>query len=87
MLLAETTATWNVVGAKTRLSEVMTRAQHTPQVITWHGKPSVVVVSIDEWQRKTERKGSLVDFLRTSPLVGADLDLQRRQDEPEELAL
>jgi len=87
MLALETHSSWNVVGAKTRLSEVMTRAQHTPQVITWHGKPSVVVVSVDEWQRKTERKGSLVDFLRTSPLVGAELDLQRQQDEPEALAL
>jgi len=83
----ETSSTWNVAGAKIRLAEVMARAQHTPQVITRHGKPHVVVVSVDEWQRKTERKGSLVDFLRASPLVGAELDLQRLQDEPQELVL
>jgi len=87
MLSVESGPTWNVVGAKSRLSELMARAQREPQVITWHGKPSVVVVSVDEWQRKTTRKGSLLEFLRNSPLVGADLDLSRAQDEPKTLVL
>ena len=35
---------WTVAGAKARLSEVIERAQTDPQIITRHGKPSVVIV-------------------------------------------
>ncbi len=59
----------------------------SPQTITRNGKPSVVVVSAEEWQRKTARKGTLAEFLLDSPLRGADLDLERKQDEPRDLPL
>jgi prevent-host-death family protein len=78
---------WTVANAKARLSEVIEQAQHEPQTITRNGKPSVVVVSIDEWARKTERKGSLGEFLRASPLRGAELDLERAGDAPRDLDL
>ncbi len=80
-------ASWSVALAKARLSEVIERAQSEPQTITRNGKPSVVVVSAEEWQRKTERKGSLAEFLLASPLRGAELDLERRGDEPRDIAL
>ena len=76
---------WTVAGAKARLSEVIERAQTDPQIITRHGKPSVVVVSAEEWARKTARKGTLVEFLMTSPLRDADLDLERVRDQPRDL--
>ena len=76
---------WTVAGAKARLSEVIERAQSSPQTITKNGKPSVVVVSAEEWQRKTMRKGTLAQFLLESPLRGADLDLERQRDEPRDL--
>lgn len=78
---------WTVAGAKARLSEVIERAQSAPQTITRNGKPSVVVVSAEEWQRKTVRKGTLAEFLMDSPLRGADLDLERQRDEPRDLRL
>lgn len=78
---------WTVAGAKARLSEVIERAQSAPQTITRNGKPSVVVVSAEEWQRKTVRKGTLAKFLMDSPLRGADLDLERQRDEPRDLQL
>jgi prevent-host-death family protein len=78
---------WTVAGAKAKLSEVIERAQSVPQTITRNGKPSVVVVSAEEWQRKTARKGSLAEFLLHSPLRGADLDLERQSDEPRDLPL
>ncbi|UXT92729.1 type II toxin-antitoxin system Phd/YefM family antitoxin (plasmid) [Agrobacterium pusense] len=62
------------------------RAQLAPQTITRNGKPSVVVVSAEEWQRRTGRRGSLAEFLLASPLRGADLDLERRDDEPRDLS-
>ena len=79
--------TWTLAGAKARLSEVVDRARASPQVITRHGKPDAVVVSVEEWTRKTQRKGSLAEFLLASPLRGADLDLDRQRDAPRDETL
>jgi prevent-host-death family protein len=79
--------TWTLAGAKARLSEVVDRAQAGPQTITRNGKPSAVIVSAEEWARKTLRKGTLAEFLLASPLRGADLELERRRDKPRDVAL
>ncbi len=78
---------WTVADAKARLSEVIERAQDEPQVITRNGKPSAIVVFVEEWARKTARKGALAEFLLNSPLRGAELDLERLRDEPRDLGL
>lgn len=80
-------SSWTVAAAKAKLSEVMERAQLAPQTITRNGTPSVVIVSADEWQKKTARKGSLAEFLLASPLRGADLNIERQTDEPRDLPL
>lgn len=77
-----TNDTWTLANAKARLSEVIERAQAGPQVITRHGKPNAVIVSAEEWARKTARKGTLAEFLLASPLRGADLQLERVHDTP-----
>ena len=79
--------TWTLAGAKARLSEVIDRAQTGPQTITRNGKPSAVIVSAEEWARKTVRKGTLAEFLLTSPLRGAELDLERQRDNSRDVAL
>ena len=79
--------TWTLAGAKARLSEVVDRAQARPQTITRNGKPSAVIVSAEEWARKTLRKGSLAEFLLASPLRGADLELERQNDAARDLKL
>lgn len=69
---------WTVAEAKAKLSEVIEKAlDGAPQTITRHGKTAVVVVSAAEWQRRTERKGSLADFLAASPLGTTDLPPRR----------
>jgi prevent-host-death family protein len=79
---------WTLAGAKAHLSEVVDRAlQAGPQVITRNGRPSAVIVSVEEWERKTVRKGTLAEFLLASPLRGVDLDLERVKDEPRPLVL
>ncbi len=78
---------WTVAGAKARLSEVIKRAQSSPQTITRNGKPSVVVVSAEEWERKTVRKGTLAQFLMESPLRNANIEMERQSDEPRDLTL
>jgi hypothetical protein len=45
----------------------------------------VVIVSAEEWARKTVRKGTLAEFLLASPLRDADLDLERVRDQPRDL--
>ncbi|TPP04621.1 type II toxin-antitoxin system Phd/YefM family antitoxin [Rhizobium glycinendophyticum] len=80
-------ANWTVANAKARLSEVMEKAQLAPQTITKNGKPSVVIVSAEEWQQKIARKGSLADFLLQSPLRSADIEIERPRDEPRDLSL
>lgn len=35
--------------------------------------PNVVAVSAEEWQRKTERKGTLAQFLLDSPLLDTNI--------------
>ncbi|MER9477646.1 type II toxin-antitoxin system prevent-host-death family antitoxin [Mesorhizobium sp. M0520] len=80
-------ANWTVARAKARLSEVIERAQAAPQTITRNGRPSVVVVSAEEWQRKTVRKGTLAELRRAARLRGAELDLERQRDEPRDLPL
>jgi prevent-host-death family protein len=80
-------STWTLAGAKARLSEVVDRAQAGPQTITRNGKPSAVIVSAEEWARKTARKGTLAEFLLASPLRGADLELERQRDTPRDVTL
>lgn len=75
-----TEGTWTLAAAKARFSEVVERAQSDPQLVTRNGKPSAVVVSVDEWERKSRRRGSLAEFLLASPLRDLDLDLERRPD-------
>lgn len=77
---------WTVAEAKAGFSELVERARRErPQTVSKHGKPSVVVVSAEEWARKTKRVGTLVDFLRRSPL--GDLDLARKRDRPRKIKL
>jgi prevent-host-death family protein len=79
---------WTVAKAKAKLSEVIQRAEREgPQMITRHGEQAVVVVSTEEWQRKTRRKGNLAEFFANSPLRGVEVDLRRRKDRPRESQL
>lgn len=69
---------WSVADAKARLSELLDQVVHDgPQAITRRGQEIAVVVSIEEWHRKTNRSGSLAEFLAASPLRDSDLEVDR----------
>jgi len=87
MFSLERETVWNAAQAKAKFSEVMEQAQNMPQIITKHGKPSVVVVSVEEWHKRLLRKETFVDFMRCSPLLGAGLDLERLDDMPRDIDL
>ena len=64
---------WQMQEAKARLSEVVKCAESEgPQNITLHGQSVAVVVSQAMFERLTGNDQSLVDFMRRSPLYGAD---------------
>ncbi|HKX09650.1 MAG TPA: type II toxin-antitoxin system Phd/YefM family antitoxin [Stellaceae bacterium] len=80
--------TWTIAEAKARLSKVVDDAlTRGPQTITRHGRKAAVVVSAEEWQRKTKRVGTLAEFFAASPLRGSGLKLRRRKDKPRKLDL
>ena len=73
---------WQLQAAKAKFSEVVEKARGVgPQTITKNGLSTAVVVSVEEWERKSARSGSLAEFLLASPLRGADLDIERSQDD------
>jgi prevent-host-death family protein len=79
---------WTLADAKSHLSEVVESAlRKGPQVITRHGRKVVVVVAAEEWERKTQRQGTLADFFAASPLRDSGLDLERSQDGPRDIDL
>ena len=43
--------TWSVQDAKNRFSEVVEAARRKPQMVTKHGRPAVVVLAADEYDR------------------------------------
>jgi prevent-host-death family protein len=72
---------WTVASAKAHLSEVVNRAlSEGPQMITRNGRKAVVVVSAQEWEKRTKRQGSLVEFFANSPLRGAKLKIERSKE-------
>ena len=78
---------WSVAEAKAHLSDVIERARNEgPQEIARRGKRTAVVVSVEEWDRKTQRKGSLVEFLAASPLRGSGVSDREKLTKNEEPA-
>jgi prevent-host-death family protein len=81
-------ATWTVAEAKAKFSELVETAGTTgPQTITRNGRQTAVVVSIEEWERKIRRQGSLAEFFGSSPLPDSHLDDSRDGTGPRPLDL
>ena len=79
---------WSVAEAKAKFSELLDRAQSVgPQTITRKGRTAAVVVSAEEWQRKTRRSGNLAEFFAGSPLRGSNLQVKRLKDRPRKIDL
>jgi prevent-host-death family protein len=79
---------WSVAEAKARFSELLERARTVgPQRVTRSGQPAAVVVSVEEWERKNRRTGSLAEFLAASPLRNSGLIVERAKDPPRKVDL
>jgi prevent-host-death family protein len=82
------TGTWAVAEAKAKFSEVVDKARPSgPQTVTKNGRTAVVVVSAEEWERKTRRPGNLAEFFAESPLRDSGIEASRTKDAPREVEL
>ncbi|MEN6436181.1 MAG: type II toxin-antitoxin system Phd/YefM family antitoxin [Anaerolineaceae bacterium] len=74
---------WQLQEAKSRFSEMVNRALNNgAQIVTRHGKKTVVVLPYSEFERMTSQKGSLSSFLLASPLAGTEIDIPRDKSLP-----
>ena len=79
---------WQLQDAKAEFSTLVRRAiDGRPQVVSKHGKDVVVVLSYDGVLDAIEPRENLLDFFRSSPLVGVDLDLERQHGSLREVEL
>ena len=70
--------TWSIQDAKNRFSEVVDAARRHPQTVTKHGKPAVVVVAVDEYERLRQlerlKAPSFAEMLLAMPSDGEDFE-------------
>jgi prevent-host-death family protein len=72
---------WQLQEAKNRFSEVVEKAMSEgPQIVTKRGEDAVVVLSMKDFKKSTQKKMSLLEFLQNSPLKGSDLVIERSRD-------
>jgi antitoxin Phd len=78
---------WSVQDAKNRFSAVVEAARRQPQTVTKHGKPTVVVVAADEYERLRKlqqlKAPSFADMLLAIPR--GDLEFDRVKATPRDV--
>ena len=79
---------WQLQEAKNRFSRLVEQAQHNgPQIVTKHGRETVVIISAEEYRRLIRPEKDIVRFFQESPLVGEDIDLTRSKETPRDIEL
>lgn len=69
---------WQLQDAKARLSELIKSAHHEgPQQVTVRGKPSAIVISVEEYEAMKRQRPRFVDLMQSSPMVGVELVIER----------
>jgi prevent-host-death family protein len=69
---------WTVAKASAKLDELIEKARSRgQQTITGNGRSAAIVVSPEQWQRRTGRVGTLADFFAASPLRSSGLKIPR----------
>jgi antitoxin Phd len=80
-------ARWQVQEAKTRLSEVIERAQSKgPQIITRHGAERAVILSITDYRALIAHKPGLKEYLLGGPRVD-EFEVKRNRDTGRDIRL
>lgn len=73
---------WQLQEAKNNLSQLIKEAASgEAQVVTVHGKPTAVILSVEAYARLTQpRRGKLSAALLYPDIAGEDLDFVRSRD-------
>jgi len=72
---------WQLQEAKGNFSQLIKRAASgDAQIVTVHGKPTAVVVSVKDYARLTRRRSKLSSALLRPDLAAEDLDISRSRD-------
>jgi prevent-host-death family protein len=79
---------WQLQEAKNKFSNLVEKAHHDgPQIVTKHGKESVVIIAVEDFQKLSKPKSDLVSFFKNSPLSGISLDLKRDKSPSRDIEL
>lgn len=79
---------WQLQDAKNKFSSLVDIARKKgPQIVTKHGRETVVIINIEEYRKLTRPKTSLVSFFKHSPLFGMELDPERDKGLPRKIEL
>ncbi|MBK6604907.1 MAG: type II toxin-antitoxin system Phd/YefM family antitoxin [Leptospiraceae bacterium] len=77
---------WQLQDAKSKFSELVESAiSKGPQFVTKRGVKSVVVISIDEFNRLKKPKEDLLSFFNSAPRI--DLVIERKKDFDRDISL
>ena len=75
--------TWQLQQAKNKFSAVVKAAEKgEPQIITRHGEEVVILLSIEQYKKLTNKELSNSEFFTKSPLAGIGIDLTRDKSLP-----
>ncbi len=70
---------WPIQEAKARFSELLRASiREGPQVVTYHGKPAVVMVPVEEWERLQRQRQPTLKTLLLAASPVADLAVPAR---------
>lgn len=74
--------------AKQQFSAVAEKAAGgQPQIVTKHGKPFVVILSVADWKKSRVPRRTLLEMLRSCPVDLTELDITRSRELPRDLGL
>jgi hypothetical protein len=76
---------WTVAEAKAKFSQVIERARTSADHHPQRSPRRCRRLSAEQWERRTSRAGTLVDFLAL--LRGSGLTIERSKDRPRDIEL
>lgn len=69
---------WSLQDAKAKFSEFVRLVKSKgPHIVTLRGKPEVIVMTVKDYEALNAQKPSLLSLMKSSPLSGMDLDVER----------
>ena len=79
---------WQLQDAKNKFSNLVERARKEgPQIVTKHGKETVVVMSVEDYKKLRKLPEDLAAFMQKSPLAGVELDIERDKQPPRDVTI